>query len=722
MINKRLNFTYYEMGVDDIDKLLKNYIKSNNPNIVGRKGHQYLNVSASFDIETSSFKQDGEKVALMYIWQFGLYDITTNETICIVGRTWRNFKDLMFSIEKILPDKVNLIVFVHNLAYEYSFLNTELYSMKSKDFFVKPNTPLYATFGRLEFRCNYLLSGYALGNLNTKTKKLKGDLDYDLIRHSNTPLTDDEMAYCLNDVRIVCEYIYDKMQQEGNDISKIPYTKTGYVRRGLKLACIGDDFMGNQRKAYAQRTQLMQLDGEFEYNMLRLAYTGGFTGCNPEYFGETIDECIVECQDFSSSYPSQICEDEFPISKMDFQNTMTKEEFEENSLYYAMYGLAIFTNLKAKHSWSTSISYYKCLEIDINCENNIMALNNGKVYEADSLIIAITNIDYKTIKMNYDFDVRFEGVYIYQKGYLPKPVVEFILDKYQGKTTLKGVKGREAEYNNKKEDNNSIYGCAVTDRCKMNLIENEDGTYKEDDSKTKTELIDTYNKRLYLGTEVLPYQWGIYISALARYKLWQGINACGERDLFLYSDTDSIYFRCDGDIKGLRNWIDDYNSDIEYKFLNLCEWYDLPNDCWKPKTIEGVEKPLGFWDFDGQYKKFKTLGAKRYIKQDLDGNIKITVAGLGKSQGRDYLVNNFDDPFEAFNEELSIPKGQTGKMTHTILRTKVKGQVTDYLGNSIDFISRGGTHLEPCGFEMNIDKNYAKYLMDLGENYYGEKD
>lgn len=708
MLNKRLNLTYYEMGKDNIENLIKNFISSNKPKIVGRKGHKYLNVSASFDIETSSFYTGEEKTALMYIWQFGLYDVSKQETLVIVGREWLEFNNLMNIFHKILPDKVNLIVYVHNLAYEYTFLNRQFPLLKDKTFFVKPNTPLYATFGCIEFRCSYLLSGYSLANLDTKTKKLKGDLDYSLIRHSKTPLTDDEMAYCINDVRIVCEYIYNKMQQENDDISKIPHTKTGYVRRGLKQACIGDDFMGNQRKAYAQRTQALQLDGIFEYSMLKLAYTGGFTGCNPEYYDKIITD-IVECQDFSSSYPSQVCEPEFPVSYVGFEQKMLQKDFEQRLQFNAMYGMAIFTNIRAKHIWSTSISYSKCWELDIDSEE----LNNGKLYKANMLKIVLTNIDYKTIKSNYDFDeVRFEGIFIYDKGYLPKPVVEFILDKYIGKTTLKGIKGREAEYANKKEDNNSIYGCAVTDRCKFNIIEDEDGNCTYDDSKSEEELIDAYNKRLWLGTEVLPYQWGIYISALARYKLWLGINACNEN--FIYSDTDSIYFIPNQDIY---DFINAYNSMIERKFIALCEKYDLPKDIWKPKTIKGVEKPLGFWDFDGQFTKFKTLGAKRYIKQELDGNIKITVAGLGKTQGRDYLVKNFKDPFQAFTEGLTIPKGETGKMTHTIIKHTIKGQVTDYLGNTVDFVSNGGTHLEDCSFEMSIEKSYVKFLNGIEENY-----
>ena len=45
--------------------------------------------------------------------------------------------------------------------------------------------------------------------------KLKGDLDYKLVRGPLTPLDDMELAYCVNDVLIVTEYIREKIELHG---------------------------------------------------------------------------------------------------------------------------------------------------------------------------------------------------------------------------------------------------------------------------------------------------------------------------------------------------------------------------------------------------------------------------------------------------------------------------------------------------------------------------
>ena len=59
-----------------------------------------------------------------------------------------------------------------------------------------------------------------------KIEKKVGDLDYSLLRHSNTHLTDTELGYCINDVKVVMAYIQEKIEHDGN-IAKIPLTKTG---------------------------------------------------------------------------------------------------------------------------------------------------------------------------------------------------------------------------------------------------------------------------------------------------------------------------------------------------------------------------------------------------------------------------------------------------------------------------------------------------------------
>ena len=45
---------------------------------------EYINLPCSFDIETSSFYFNMNKMACMYIWQFGI------DGYVVVGRTWED--------------------------------------------------------------------------------------------------------------------------------------------------------------------------------------------------------------------------------------------------------------------------------------------------------------------------------------------------------------------------------------------------------------------------------------------------------------------------------------------------------------------------------------------------------------------------------------------------------------------------------------------------------
>ena len=141
----------------------------------------------------------------------------------------------------------------------------------------------------IEFRCSYLLSGYSLKTLANvyligRVKKLTGDIDYSLVRHSKTPLTYREYHYIYNDVRIVYEYINDKIKS-GEDISHIPNTKTGYVRHLLKLRCIGGNPVRHLRmdyhhKQYRLLISRLTISGAKEYNLMQHAFQGGFTHCS----------------------------------------------------------------------------------------------------------------------------------------------------------------------------------------------------------------------------------------------------------------------------------------------------------------------------------------------------------------------------------------------------------------------------------------------------------
>ncbi len=281
---------------------------------------------------------------------------------------------------------------------------------------------------------------------------------------------------------------------------------------------------------------------------------------------------------------------------------------------------------------------------------------------------------------------------------------------YQGKTELKSVKGKEVEYMRSKGMLNSVYGMAVT-----NVVQ-ESSVYEGGEWKTETpdyqEEIDKYNSN---KKRFLYYPWGIFVTAYARRNLWSGILEF--KSDYIYSDTDSI--KCLNYDKH-SDYIEKYNTLILKKISYVCNLYGLDDKAFTPKTIKGIEKPIGVWDYEGTYTRFKTLGAKRYLTEH-NGELEITVAGLSKKNGLEYMIEQSEEDtlkvFEMFNDELYIPSERTGKNTHTYIDREIKLQVTDFMGNTCDVTTKGGVHLEPCDFTLSIAKQYGAFLLALKQGY-----
>ena len=197
---------------------------------------EFYNIPSAFDIETSSFYDFGEKRAIMYEWTFGIFNKVT------YGRTWEDFIDLLTVISHILElsHTKRLLCYVHNLPYEFQFMRKRI--GWDNVFLLDDLKPVYAisNYG-IEFRCSLKLSNKSLDNTAkdlTKypVKKMIGDLDYSLIRTPLTPLSEKELKYCENDVRVLLSYIQEKIENDG-DITRIPLTNTGYVRGYCRQAC-----------------------------------------------------------------------------------------------------------------------------------------------------------------------------------------------------------------------------------------------------------------------------------------------------------------------------------------------------------------------------------------------------------------------------------------------------------------------------------------------------
>ena len=165
-------------------------------------------------------------------------------------------------------------------------------------------------------------------------------------------------------------------------------------------------------------------------------------------------------------------------------------------------------------------------------------------------------------------------------------------------------------------------------------------------------------------------------------------------------------------------YIDEYNHICELKLQAMCKHYDIDYSELLPKTIKGEVKPLGVWDYEGTYDRFKTLGAKRYMVQE--GNkLSITVSGINKKTAIPYLLDNntIEDCFNIFTEGLVIPAEKTGKLTHYYIDKPYKGTIKDFQGKKYDYEALSGVYLEPAEYHFDISADYIEFLKGV---YYGK--
>ena len=701
------NSNVYEAS--QLAEALKEAFEDRDIELVESNRIEYFNIPASFDIETSSFiaskDENGEpvKAATMYIWQLGL-----NGTV-IYGRTWDEFDNVINELVDYLElsSKRHLLIYVHNLGYEFQFIRKRF--EWDKVFAIKQRRPVYAICGGIEFRCSLFLSNYSLEyigkNLLHKypVEKLVGNLDYSKIRHSKTPLTDEELAYCINDVKVVMSYIQEKIEMDG-DITRIPLTNTGYVRNYCRKECFYEGIPEDDKEArkrvqmnYKAIMKSLQIQSEEEYEQMHRAFMGGFTHASALYSGRVMYD--VGSADLTSSYPYTIVSEYFPMTKGEYIGSV-----EDNKLfnYYLSNFCCLFdiefTNLEPIQEYENPISYSRCF-----IEGGYI-VNNGRLVSADKCTTTITELDYDTISKFYRWDsVKIMNMRIYHRGYLPKALILAVLSLYEDKTTLKGVAGKEVEYLVSKNMINAAFGMMVT------AVVRDEFEYADEWFKKAADVdsqLAGYNNNF---NRFLFYGWGVWVTAHARHNLFTAIYEFGTD--YVYSDTDSI--------KGINfeqhmEYFKKYNDNVFEKLLDMCNHYNIPFNKCRPKTKNGEEKLIGVWDMEKPYVRFKTVGAKRYIYEYEDGELSLTVSGLNKKYAIPYLLeennNNKDIIFEKFGEGMFIPAGHTGKMTLTYIENEMCGTLVDYLGNKSTYHELSAIHMEPQSYFMSLVGDYIKFL------------
>ena len=563
----------------------------------------YKDVVAAFDIETTYIEEIDNSV--MYIWQM---QIGMDQTI--IGRTWYEFRRLIEKIKDALCDGERLVVFVHNLSFEFQFLSGIFDFSKDDVFAVDHRKVLKALLDdKIEFRCSYLQTNMSLRafceKMGVKSFKLK--MDYRKRRYWYTELSDKEIAYCINDVRGLVEAIYKEMERDSDNLYTIPLTSTGYARRDAKKAMrsVSHNFIQNLVPDYNI------------YLLCREAFRGGNTHASRYYSGKILG--TGESEDISSSYPTEIFTGDFPISRFQIRKKATLEDVEE--LIYKRGKACLircsFRNLKLKDDL-VPVPYLPVSK----CQGIICGVyDNGRIMAADYIDRhTMTDIDYKIMKSQYDFEISITTLASARYGKLPKPLRDNVLKYYQNKTTLKNKPTDDEHtaefyrllYDKDKALLNAQYGMMAQDPVKISVeyYNSRDELFRDDPLADPEELLKKYNKRAFLV-----YQWGCWVTARAREKLQRGIDLCGIN--FVYCDTDSC------------------------KYIGSVDWAPLNKELQKTAEkagayaidAKGKKHYMGVFEYDGAFTEFKTMGAKKYAYRDLDGKLHITIAGVNKHIG-----------------------------------------------------------------------------------------
>lgn len=651
----------------------------------GETGYIY-NIPASFDIETTTEMECGNAFAYMYHWQMCI------DTHVIFGRTWNEFIEFLQKLKTILGigTGYKLVIYVHNLAYEWQFMR-RFFNWK-KVFLLKPKQPLYAeTEDGFIFRCSYKLSNMSLekfceNSAGVRFYKLSDDamckhgydpFDYSKIRTDVTPLTDNELAYMYNDVRGLCECLSDRLRED--NIKSIPLTSTGYVRRDMRRHLNANT---DYAKKYRREFRTNALDVNL-YSVCRKAFRGGDAHANYLWSNQVVKN--VKSKDMTSAYPFVMMTENFPSSKW-YPTTMDKmARINRKHTTIVWISLLKLTDVEVGYGENPYISLSKCVSV------KEPTLDNGRIHACKELAIYVTNLDWEIIKWCYNYSHAYFANTLMSRS---KPMPEFIkaglMDYYRPKTALKNVEGSEYEYSKSKNSLNAGYGMAVTDIAKDEYLYSELGEYIIDE---KSDLESRLNAYYNSYNSFMQYQQGIFVPAYTRYNLNKMLHALSVDKV--YWDTDSTKY-VDFDDK-YDKYFDAENKLMKSKAEKAGAWaYDR----------EGKKVYMGLWDTEKTALQFKTLGSKKYIAMYEGGKVKSTISGVNKKVGSDYFKEHGINSF-AIGTTLhncgNLKATYNDDMPHLITRR-------DYLGNISTFLTASNVALTPCDYTIGITKDYANLL------------
>lgn len=580
---------------------------------------EYIDVTCTFDIETTNSDADG----FAYSFQ------TCIGGLVVVPRYFEDWAELIETLcdKWRVTEKRKLIIYVHNLGYEFTYL-IQLLTLRwgdCKALYTKSRKPLTLEFANgVEFRDSLKLFQKSLARATEgcKHEKLKGDLDYTVYRTPDTPLDDKEFAYCVNDVLGLYEAIERMKKEHGFNAATLPLSNTALVKQEVNKTVNKDKGFDTIRKALT----LTKSQTYLAYK----AMAGGDTHGARWKAGYTFTNC--NSYDFKSAHPSQQLLWKFPSGQpIDLPENTPEEDMNaiiDNGMGWV--GQVAVSGLHIKDECpDPCISVSKCTNTEVITDSD-----NGRVLDTfGTLIFFCDSNDWQRIRDGYEYEeMTALDAFAFRLSYLPDSFRMAIFEKFKIKETMKG----SPEYMFSKICVNTIYGATaqkqIRDEYTADIGDSIDfeklGWEKNLEEMDEKEVEKAQNKK-----NTFPFLWGLWTASLTRLKLWRLLKIVGW-DKVIYWDTDSCKF------EGAKvPAVEEYNREIQKQCKARGVVVDKGNG---KKVYIGVaedEHP----DADFGYKEFRFLHAKCYAARTYEGKLESTIAGVGKKEGVAALKDDIEN-------------------------------------------------------------------------------
>lgn len=371
--------------------------------------------------------------------------------------------------------------------------------------------------------------------------------------------------------------------------------------------------MNNVRDLAPQSEEELQLYIE--------ANKGGYYMINEKYVDQIVEN--VYSFDSSSSHISLMARKSYPYGGFKKANTLEKQIEILKGTYYTWIGRFCFTDL------SQTIK----LPVDL--------LKYGRIVDGEYLLV-LTDVDWDWFKKVYKWkELRIIEMFYSTKRPLEKNYARMIQRLYEEKEGQdKGTFARDMfKFRAELPFGQSIKTPTYLREAIYSSSINSFVIGRKD-----SEEFDVVRKRL--NRRDYPYQYGLWTVAYSRAELINLILRIGI-DNVVYADTDCVKFIGEENLKILEQ----YNREItnEFNKINFKRRMDLGNK-------------IGRWQNEGLLKKFKAIGIKWYLTEDVNGKLEVKCSGANKELFLQYLEKE-NNPFDEFTKDLYI-EGLFKQMTY----------------------------------------------------------